>query len=82
MLQCKLTDLTVKSIFPLIQSVKINWFSNEKYFLKDESIKNQISDSISENLTDSDLESIYTIKICIRTKLCSKQIKAFLFHED
>ena len=38
-------------------SVKINCFNSERYFFTDESVKRQITDSISENLTDSDLES-------------------------
>ena len=33
--------------------MKIDWFNSEKYFFTDESVKRQIS----ENLTDSDLES-------------------------
>ena len=47
--------------------MKIDWFDSEKYFFHwwiskkyiftDESVKRQITDSISENLTDSDLES-------------------------
>ena len=37
--------------------MKIDWFDSEKYFFTDESVKRQITDSISENLTDSDLES-------------------------
>ena len=37
--------------------MKIDWFDSEKYFFTDESVKSQITDSISENLTDSDLES-------------------------
>ena len=37
--------------------MEINWFNREKYFFTDESVKGQITDSISENLTDSDLES-------------------------
>ena len=55
--QWKLTDLTVKNIFFTDESVKINWFNGEKYFFTDKSVKRQITDSISENLTDSDLES-------------------------
>ena len=55
--QWKLTDLTVKNIFFTGESVKINWFNSEKYFFTDESVKRKITDSISENLTDSDLES-------------------------
>ena len=47
----------MKHNFSLIQSVKINWFSIEKYFFPDESVKKQITESISENLTGSDLES-------------------------
>ena len=45
--QWNLTDLTVK----------INWYNSEKYVFTYESVKRQITDSISENLTDSDLES-------------------------
>ena len=52
-----MTDLTVKNIFFTDESVKINWFKSEKYLFTDESVKRQITDSISENLTDSDLES-------------------------
>ena len=37
--------------------MKINWFNSEKYFFTDESVERQTTDSISENLTDSDLES-------------------------
>ena len=55
--QWKLTDLTVKNIFFTDESVKINWFNSEKYVFTDESVKRKITDSISENLTDSDLES-------------------------
>ena len=47
----------MKNICWLIQSVKINWFDSVKNFCTDESVKSQITDSISENLTDSDLES-------------------------
>ena len=41
--------------------MKIDLFDSEKYFFTDESVKRQITDSISENLTDSDLESIYIL---------------------
>ena len=34
-----------------------HWWISEKYFFTDESVKKQMTDSISENLTDSDLES-------------------------
>ena len=37
--------------------MKINWLNSEKYLFTDESAKRQTTDSISENLTDSDLES-------------------------
>ena len=37
--------------------MKIDWFDSEKYFFTDLTVKRQITDSISENLTDSDLES-------------------------
>ena len=43
--------------FSTNESVKINFFNSEKYFFTDESVKRHITDSISENLTDSDLES-------------------------
>ena len=58
------TDLTVENIFWLIQSVKINWFDSEKYFCTDESVKMQITGSISENLTDSDWKSGYPF-LCV-----------------
>ena len=58
-----MTDLTVKNIFFTDESVKINWFNNEKYFFTDESVKRQVADSISENLTDWDLESIVFAEI-------------------
>ena len=57
MLQWKLTDLTVKTVFPLIQSVIINLFNSKIYFFTGESVKRQITDSVCENLTDSDSES-------------------------
>ena len=44
----------------LIIPVKIDWFNSEKYFFTDESVKRQIINSISDNLTDSDLESRLT----------------------
>ena len=44
-------------MFSTNESVKINLFNSEKYFLTDESVERQITYSISENLTDSDLES-------------------------
>ena len=47
----------MKNIFFTDSSVKIDWFNTEKYFFTDESVKRQITDSFSENLTDSDLES-------------------------
>ena len=47
----------MKNIFFTDESVKINWFNSEKYFFTDESVKSQTTDSISENLTDSDSES-------------------------
>ena len=39
-------------------SVKFYWFVSEKYFCPDESVKRQITHSISENLTDSDLVTV------------------------
>ena len=52
-----MTDLTVRNILFTDELVKINWYNSEKYFFTDESVKRQMTDSISENLTDSDLES-------------------------
>ena len=40
--------------------MEIDWFDSEKYFFTDESVKRQITVLISENLTDSDLESRMT----------------------
>ena len=42
---------------------------SEKYFLTDESVKRHITDSISENLTDSDLESVY---VSIRKQIVTR----------
>ena len=53
----------MKTFFPLIQSVIINWFGSEIYFFNGESVKRQITDSICENLTDSDLESKRDVKM-------------------
>ena len=47
--------------------MKIDWFDSEKYFLTDESVKRQITDSISENLTDSDLESSVNMKSALKS---------------
>ena len=47
----------MKNIFFTDESLKINWFNSERYCFTDESVKRQITDSISENSTDSDLES-------------------------
>ena len=60
--QWKLTDLPVRNIFSTDESVKINCFKIKKYFLADESVKEKMTDSISENSTDSDLESNKNIK--------------------
>ena len=40
--------------------MKIDWYDSKKYFFTDESVKRQITDSISENLTDSDLDSMFS----------------------
>ena len=47
----------MKIFIPLIQLVIINRFNSEIYLLTGESVKRQITDSISKNSTDSDLES-------------------------
>ena len=44
--------MTVKNIFFTDESVEINWFNSEKYFFTDELVKRQITDSISQYLTD------------------------------
>ena len=54
LLQWKVTDLTVENIVFIDWSVKINWFNIAKYFSTYESVERQITDSVSENLTDSD----------------------------
>ena len=64
----------MKDIFSLIQLVKINWFSSEKYFFDDESVKRHITDSISENLTDSDFHA-WTMIVFER-----RYSKQFIFH--
>ena len=40
----------------MITSVKINGFNSAKYFFTAKSMKRKITDLISENLTDLDLE--------------------------
>ena len=45
--------------FPLIQLVIITRFNSEIYLLTGESVKRKITDLISKNLTDSDLESVF-----------------------
>ena len=49
--------------------MKINWFNSEKYFFTDESVERQTTDSISEYLTDSDLESRCLISLVSQGKL-------------
>ena len=46
----------------MITSVKMNWFNSEKYCFTDKSVERQITDSISENLSDSDSESTGILK--------------------
>ena len=59
-------------------------------FFTDESVKRQITDSISENLTYSDLESKYTVFVKIKNSIflkkytrCGKNVKKqnFLFQK-
>ena len=53
------------------ESVKINWFNSEKYVF---------TDSISENLTDSDLESIHIL--CVPLMYLQWNIPwIFFFHK-
>ena len=56
----KLTDLTVKNIFPLMKKWKLTDLTVKNIFVTADSVKWQITDLISENLTDSDLESTST----------------------
>ena len=62
----------MKNIFFTDDSVKINWFNSEKYFFTVDSVKRLITDSISENLTDSDLESWLDRITLTRTKNLSE----------
>ena len=59
--------------------MKIDWFDSEKYLFTDESVKRQITDSISENLTDSDLESstVGPVQNNIIWKLLSQRLRIF-----
>ena len=50
--QSKLTDLTVKNIFPLMNQSKLTDLTVKNILLTGESVKMQIIVSISENLTD------------------------------
>ena len=60
----------MRNIFFTDESVKINWFNSEKYFF---------TDSISENLTDLDLESTCLcpeyIKFCLQNLRNGKEDK-------
>ena len=47
----------MKNIFPLMNQSKLTDLTVKNIFFTDESVKRQITDSISLNLTDSDLES-------------------------
>ena len=51
----------MKNIFPLMNQYKSTDLAVKNIFFPAESVKRQITYSISENLTDSDLESIKTI---------------------
>ena len=57
LLQWKLTDSTVKNIFSVTNQWKLTYLTVKYVSFAGESMKKQTSDSISENLTDSDLES-------------------------
>ena len=48
---------------------KLTGLTVKKIIFTDESVKGQITDSISENLTDSDLESILILRNCNLIKL-------------
>ena len=54
--QSKLNDLTVKNIFPLMNQSKLTDLTVKNIFFTGESVKMQITDSNSENLTNLDLE--------------------------
>ena len=62
--------------FSTDESVKINWFNSEKYVFTGESVKKQIADSISENLTDSALES----RNFYKKKFWQFPLKKLMFH--
>ena len=47
----------MKNIFPLMNQSKLTDWTVKNIFFTGESVKMQITDSISENLTNSDLES-------------------------
>ena len=55
--QWKSTDVTAKNFFLLMNQWKLTDLRVKNICSTDESVGTQIGDSISENLTDSDLES-------------------------
>ena len=59
MTSVKINRFNIEKHFSTNESVKINWFMGEKYFFHSwiSKKKRQITDSISVNVTDSDLES-------------------------
>ena len=63
-----------KYFFLLINQWKLTDLTVKIIFFTDESVKRQITDSISENLTDSDLESMYTINSKKYTKRTNKYV--------
>ena len=58
LLRWKLTDSTVKNIFSLTNQWKLTDLTVKYIFFTGKSVKNQTTDSISENFTDLDLESM------------------------
>ena len=53
----------MKNIFPLTNQSKLTDLTVKNIVSTDDSVKRQITDSISEDLTDSDLESTQNYKI-------------------
>ena len=57
-------EIIEKLLFPETNFWCNNYLNSEIYFLTGESVKSQITDSISKNLIYSDLESTLQISLC------------------
>ena len=65
----------MKNIFPLVNQSKLTDLTVENILFTGESVKMQITNSISENLTDSDLESIlYTLYIELESVSFTREV--------